>query len=224
MKNEKEEKVKKRKPHYFWHDLVWALAYLPGLLWFRPKNYYISDKAKRKIKGSALVVANHVGFYDPVYMMMSLNYRRQHFVATKELFSTKFKKFVFEKIFLCICVDRDSSAVSTLRAVMNELKNGEVVSMFPEGHINFEDKDSLAAFKSGVALMALKSGAPIVPMYIQKRKNIFKRQITVYGEPVTVSLAETDLPAMEYLKKVTEHLRNKEIELEEFYKGKTRKR
>lgn len=224
MKNETEKEKKKRKPCYFWHDLAWALAYLPGLLWFRPKNYYISDKAKQKIKGGALIVANHVGFYDPVYMMMSLNYRRQHFVATKELFSTGFKKFIFEKIFLCIRIDRESTGASTLKSVINVLKQGEVVSMFPEGHINFDNTDTMAAFKSGVVLMALKGGCPIVPMYIRKRKNIFRRQVTVYGEPVTVSLSETKLPVMEYINKVAADLREKEIELEEFYKNKTKKK
>ena len=72
----------------------------------------------------------------------------------------------------------------------------------------------MAAFKSGVVLMALKGGCPIVPMYIRKRKNIFRRQVTVYGEPVTVSLSETKLPVMEYINKVAADLREKEIELE----------
>ncbi len=220
----KEKKNAKHKARYFWHDLLWGLAYLPGWLWMRPKNYFVSEKAKQKIKGGALVVANHIGFYDPVYMMMSLYYRRQHFVATKELFSNKFKKFLFEKIFLCICVDRDSSGLSTVRSVINVLNEGEVVSLFPEGHINFENTEAPNAFKSGVVLMALKSGCPIVPMYIHKRKNIFKRQVTIYGEPITVSLAETTLPVMEYIDRVTKKLQEKEAELEEFYKKITQKR
>lgn len=220
----KEKKNAKLKVCYFWHDLLWGLAYLPGWLWLRPKNYFVSEKAKQKIKGGALVVANHIGFYDPVYMMMSLYYRRQHFVAAKELFSNRFKKFLFEKIFLCICVDRESSGLSMVRSVINVLNDGEVVSLFPEGHINVENVDAPNAFKSGVVLMALKSGCPIVPMYIQKRKNIFKRQVTIYGEPISVSLADTKLPVMEYIDQVTKNLHEKEVELEEFYKKVTQKR
>ena len=72
--------------------------------------------------------------------------------------------------------------------------------------------------------MALKGGCPIVPMYIQKRKNIFRRQVTVYGEPVTVSLSETKMPVMEYINKVAADIREKEIELEEFYKNKIKKK
>lgn len=203
---------------------MWALAYLPGLLWFRPKNCYINENAGKKIKGGALVIANHIGFFDPVYMMMSLYYRRQHFVATKELFSNPAKKFLFEKVFLCICVDRDSSGLSTVRAVVNALNEGEVVSMFPEGHINFENKNELNVFKSGAVLMALKSGCPIIPMYIQKRRNIFKRQVTVYGEPIKVSLSDTSMPAMAYIDSVTKTVHEKESELEEYYKRITEKR
>ena len=220
MKKQKREK----KYNYFWHDFVWVLAYLLGLLWFRPKNYYISEEAKQKINGGALVIANHVGFYDPVYMMMSLNYRRQHFVATKELFSNRLKKFLFEKIFLCISVDREGSGLSTVRSVINVLSEGEVVSLFPEGHINIENKNGINAFKSGVVLMALKSGCPIIPMYIQKRKNIFKRQVTIYGNPIKVDPSNTDMPIVDYINTVSTTIREKEIELEEYYKKITNKR
>lgn len=220
----KKEKNVKRKANYFWHDLAWALGYVPGLIWMRPKNYYVSEKAKQRIKGGALVVANHTGFFDPVYMMMSLYYRRQHFVATKEFFSNKFNKFLFEKIFLCICVDRESSALSTLRAVLSVLKEGEVVSIFPEGHISEQKDGTPDTFKSGVVLMALKSGCPIVPMYIQKRENIFKRQVAVYGEPIYVSLSDTQLPVVEYMAQVASQIRDKEVELEEMYKKITQKR
>ncbi len=220
----KKEKGKTKRKCYFWHDLIWVFAYLPGVLWLRPKNYYVNENAKQRIRGGALVVANHVGFYDPVYMMLSLNYRRQRFVAAKELFSNKFTKFLFEKLFLCICVDREGSGLSMVRSVINVLKDGEVVSIFPEGHINVQNDIASDTFKSGVVLMALKSGCPIVPMYIQKRKNIFKRQVTVYGEPIKVSLENTDLPAVEYIKQVTEDLQRKELELEDFYKKITQKR
>ena len=63
-----------------------------------------------------------------------------------------------------------------------------------------------------------------LPRYIQKRKNIFRRQVTVYGEPVTVSLSETKMPVMEYINKVAADIREKEIELEEFYKNKIKEK
>lgn len=202
------------------HDIVWALfAAPPGLLWFRPKTYYISQAAKKKIKGGALLISNHVGFYDPVYLMFAVRYRRHHFIATKELFSTRFKRFLFGKVFLCICLDRDSIGMSAVRAAVEELKQGRLVTMFPEGHINCGGTDEIKAFKAGAALMALKSGCPIVPVYIHRRKNIWHRQVTVIGEPISVSMQETEKPVLEYLDDVTRLLQEKEEELERKYQS-----
>lgn len=202
----------------FLHDLVWVFAAPPAYLWFRPKKYYISEAAKKKIKGGALLISNHVGFYDAMYLMFAIGYRRHHFITTKELFSTKFKRFLFGQVFLCICLDRDSMGMTAVRAAVDELKRGGLVTMFPEGHINFDGTD-VKAFKAGAALMALKSGRPIVPVYIHKRKSIWHRQITVVGEPISVSLQETEKPVMEYLDDVTRLLREKEAELESLYRS-----
>ncbi len=213
------DKKKKSKLRYLPRDIVWAIGYTLGWLVFRPKNYYISEEAKKKIKGGSLIISNHIGFVDPVYLMMAMGYRRQHFIATKEFFSNKFKKFVFEKIFLCICIDRDNVGTATIKTVVNELKDGERVTMFPEGHINFEGGgDEIAAFKSGAVLMALKGGCPIVPVYIHKRKSLWNRQVTIFGEPINVTLEGNTLPIMEYIDGKSQELYKKEVELELFYK------
>lgn len=205
---------------YFLHDLVWGIACIFGYLWFRPQRLYINNQAKKKIKGGAMLVSNHVGFYDPVYIMISLNYRRHHFLATKELFSTKFKKFLFEKIFLCVSIDREKADTVAIKKVVELLKDGEAVTMFPEGRINTTDKDKVEMFKSGAILMALKSGKPIIPIYIHKRKNIFKRLTIVVGEPLNISLENTHLSVMDYIKEMTKELYDKEVELENYYSKK----
>lgn len=217
MRHNQDKKKKGICP--FLHDFAWAIAAPLGYLWFRPKTYYISQTAKKKIKGGALLVSNHVGFYDPVYLMFAVGYRRHHFITTKELFSTKFKKFLFEKVFLCICLDREGMGMSAVRAAVEEMKRGGLVSMFPEGHINFDGTDEMKTFKAGAALMALKSGCPIVPVYIHKRKNVLHRQITVVGEPIFVSLRETEKPVLQYLDDITCLLREKETELKSRYQA-----
>lgn len=203
----------------FLHDIAWATAAPLGYLWFRPKMYYISDAAKKKIKGGAILVSNHVGFYDPVYLMFAVGYRRHHFITTKELFSTRTKRFFFGKVFLCLCLDRDTTGIGAIRAAVDELKRGSLVTMFPEGHINFDQTGEVNAFKAGAALMALKSGCPIVPVYIHKRKSVWHRQITVIGEPIYVSLREANKPVLEYLDDVTRLMHEKETELENMYRS-----
>lgn len=213
----KPEKKKERKERHFLYDVVWGIGYALGCIGFRQKVLYITPKAKEKIQGGALLVANHVSFFDPVYMLMTVPYRRQHFIATKEFFSTKFKKYLFEKVFLCISIDRSNVGTATFRTIVNELKKGEVVSMFPEGHINTKTDGSLDEFKSGVVLMALKSNCPIIPMYVHRRKSIFHRLITVVGEPYEVSMQKANGSVIEYMQDAAKEIREKEIELEQYY-------
>ncbi len=47
------------------------------------------------------------------------------------------------------------------RAAEEALARGELVALFPEGHIDYGKE--LLEFKQGVALLALKTGAPVVP-------------------------------------------------------------
>lgn len=213
MKNNK----KKYKESYFLRDVVWGFASIWGYVWFRPKRYYVSDKAKPRIKGGALLISNHVGFHDPVYIMMCLNYRRHHFIAAKEMFPKGFKKFLFERVFFCIGVDRENVSPSFMREVIGRLKDGQLVSMFPEGHIN-QQSEGVAEFKNGAVFMALKAGVPIVPVYIHKRKNIFERLKMVVGEPIELSLADSGMTSSEYLAAMSEELRQKELELAEYYR------
>lgn len=91
------DKKKKSKLRYLPRDIVWAIGYTLGWLVFRPKNYYISEEAKKKIKGGSLIISNHIGFVDPVYLMMAMGYRRQHFIATKEFFFQQIQKIRIRK-------------------------------------------------------------------------------------------------------------------------------
>lgn len=205
---------RKYKESYFLRDIVWGTASVGGYVWFRPKRCFISEKAKKRIKGGALLISNHVGFYDPVYIMMCLNYRRHHFIAAKEMFPSGFKKFLFERVFCCIGVDRENVSPSFMKEVIGRLKDGQLVSMFPEGHINRDE--GVAQFKNGAVFMALKAGVPIIPVYIQKRKNIFKRLKMLIGEPIELSVPE-GMSSSEYLNVASEQLRQKELELAEYY-------
>ena len=196
---------------YLLHDIVMLTGALPGLIWFRPRVLYESKKAKRKIKGGALLASNHAGVRDPVYLMFGVWYRRHRFVAMKELFEhSKFTEFLFRKVFLCISVDRENFSLASFKEIVGALKGGELVTIFPEGHVN---ESGFGEFKSGVALMAKKSGCPIIPIYTKRRKNVFKRLTFVIGEPIYVDELMERLNTKN-LDDVTAYVLEKEKELE----------
>lgn len=203
-------KAKLFSPRYLVYDFVKVTAALPGLVWLRPKWIYESEKAKRRIRGGALVVSNHYGFSDPVEVMFAIWYRRHHFICGKEFFETRARWWF--KSFLCIPIDRANVSFSSIRTITDELAAGSLVTIFPEGHISGESGD-MEAFKPGMVLMALKGGAPIVPVYVKPRKRFFERARLVIGEPVDLAEICGPRPTMAEIESVARLVREREEKL-----------
>ena len=205
-------KEKKKINNYFFYDFVKITAAIPGLLWFRPKKIYTSDKAKEKIRGGALLISNHSGDYDPIILMFGIWYRRHHFIATSELFDTKIKRFMFEH-FHCVEIDKENVSMKTFREIVDLLQKDKIVSMFPEGHVTRNEE--VQKFKSGVVLMALTAKKSIIPTYVKKRKNIWQRQRIIIGEPIDPMNIFGKMPSLADMEKIADILREKENELKQ---------
>ena len=195
--------------NYLVYDFVRATA-LPGLLWFRPRRLYADQEARKRIRGGAIVIANHMGHFDPVYLMMAIWYRRHHFVCTKEFFEGRFSSWLFSR-FHCIPIDRDNFSMESLRRITDELRAGRLVSLFPEGRITASS--DVAPFKSGMVLMAMKSETPIVPVYICPRKHWYSRLTVCIGRPLDVIAEMGGRPSLTKMNEVAALLEEKEREL-----------
>ena len=200
---------KSKRSNYLFYDFV-RLTALPSLLWLRPKRLYAGQEARRRIRGAAIVVSNHTGHLDPVYLMMGIWYRRHHFVCLKELFQGKFLGWLFTQ-FHCIPIDRQNFSMASLRQITDELSEGHLVSMYPEGKVNAATQ--ISPFKSGVALMAYRSGAPIIPVYIPPRKHWYSRLVVAIGPAMDVAQALGKQPSMANIDKVMADLEEAERKL-----------
>ncbi len=180
------------------HDFVW-LTGAPVVFWQRPKIIYTSEKAKEKIRGGALLIANHTGIYDPVYMMLGVPYRRQFFIISEEVMDKPVGALF--KACRCIRIDRNNPNLATFREIIARLKSGEVISMFPEGHISHDD--STSQFKSGMVLMAVRSGPT-------------ERLTIVLGERVSVTELYGEHPTFAQIDAATKLLYERETELSGF--------
>lgn len=205
-------KEKRKINNYLFYDFVKITAAIPGLLWFRTKKVYVSEKAKEKIKGGALLVSNHSGDIDPIILMFAIWYRRHHFIATTDLFNTKLKRFMFER-FHCIEIDKENVNMNSFREIVACMQKDKLVAIFPEGYLTRNEE--IQKFKSGAVLMAVTAKKPIVPVYIKKRKNFFQRQCVVIGEPINPIEMCNKMPSLADMEKITETLREKEKELKQ---------
>jgi 1-acyl-sn-glycerol-3-phosphate acyltransferase len=138
------------------------------------------------VKGPVIVVANHRRFFDPVFVSMAIP-RRLRWMAKKELFAFPFGRLFY---FLgTVPVDRQGGGRAALRTALNFLAEGRALGIFPEGTRRREGA-SLEA-KSGAALLASRSGAPVIPVLAGKIPGPAARlrgeKFHVYiGDPMTI--------------------------------------
>ena len=137
--------------------------------------FRIKVKGKNNLpdEGPVILMSNHISAYDPP-LLVAIFSRPVRFMAKKELFENPVMRFV---LFLADAfpVDRSKNDITAVKKALSVLKDQEVLGLFPEGTRRAEGK--LGNPKLGSVMLAIKSGAPIVPIGI---KNIKKEgRITI---------------------------------------------
>ena len=111
-------------------------------------------------EGAVIIASNHVSNWDPFLVAVSLN-RPVHFMAKAELFNNRILGTLLTNAYV-FPVRRGAADRKAIRHALDILKDGEVLGIFPEGtrHTSGED----GKVQAGVAMIALNSGAPVVPV------------------------------------------------------------
>lgn len=174
------------------YKFVYVIAYI--LLGF---FYPIRALGRSNVpKGAALFCANHTHWIDPFFMAFALTRKRQlHIMAKAELFKNRFLAYIFKRIGV-FSVNRGKSDIVAIKKALRYLNNDEKVGIFPEG-TRTKSENSVHA-KTGAIRLADKSGAPIVPVYIQRKKSVFKESLIVIGEPYYINPDKNKLAAEDY--------------------------
>ena len=137
-------------------------------------------------EGPLIVAANHRRYADPVFVSMAVP-RRLQWMGKKELFVFPFERFFF---FLGVFpVDRKKGGRAALRAALNLLTAGWALGIFPEG-TRREGYDPDHTPKGGVGMLAIRGGAPVLPVFVDRTPSLFERlqggKLHVYiGNPIT---------------------------------------
>ncbi|MBR7081178.1 MAG: 1-acyl-sn-glycerol-3-phosphate acyltransferase, partial [Oscillospiraceae bacterium] len=135
---------------------------------------------------AAICCANHSSAIDPIVVSFAFRAKRViHFIAKSELFKLPILGGILRAIGV-ISVDRKTADTGAVKASLKYLKSGECIGIFPEGTRSGEAGNSEA--RLGAVKLAAKTGAPIVPIYIPRKKSVFRRIRTVIGEPYFIDL------------------------------------
>ena len=160
-----------------------AKALVKGLL-FLFTNYQVRGKENIPREGAIIVVANHLNLADPPILALSLG-RKAVFMAKKELFRSKLSGY-FVRSFGAFPVHRGQLDRQAIRQAHQVLDKGLALVVFPEGKRSRNAK--LQPAFSGLALVALRNGAPIVPVGIAGTEKIKGVAWLVRRPKVTVNI------------------------------------
>ena len=134
-----------------------------------------------------IIVSNHISFYDSFLFRLVSSYSHLplRFMAVDAfqwpflifLGRIGFVKFVYS-LFGVFVVFPGKGIEVNLKKPKEIISSGGVVVIYPEGHIN--DSDVLADFKKGAAVLALETGARVLPVAFRLKPNtLWRRQVGV---------------------------------------------
>ncbi len=161
--------------HPAFYRVVQTLAGMVFPLFFKLR---IEGRENIPATGSVMLASNHVAWIDIPLLAQPLR-RFTHYMAKVELFQVPVVGYI---IGMCgnFPVRRGEGDRESLRIADRLLTSGEVVAIFPEGH---RTGGALIRGLPGVALIALRANAPVVPVGIINSNEVFKKGRIIFNRP-----------------------------------------
>ena len=182
-KPKKEQKKKKNGSRSY--RIIYSL--LSGIIGFL-FNIKVVNSENEPDDSGYIICANHVSATDPIALSYAFSKNQVYFMAKKELFKIPILSSVI-KFFGAFPVDRAGNDVGAIKKAISTVESGSCFGIFPQGHRYSEDPRTTKT-KNGMALVATKTGADIVPCYIYRKNNkfkLFRRTYVIIGEKIPFS-------------------------------------
>ena len=172
--------------------------------------------------GPVIIASNHLSFIDSIFMPLVVS-RKVTFLAKSEYFTSPgLKGFIKKLTFIAlgqVPIDRSGGKRSeaALLTGLRLLKENHCLGIYPEGTRSPDGR--LYKGRTGIARMAIESGAPVVPVAMYNTAEIqptgqivpkVRRVEMVFGEPMYFTGDSTDL---DVLREATNKLMEKIAEL-----------
>jgi 1-acyl-sn-glycerol-3-phosphate acyltransferase len=166
-------------------------------------------------QGAYLVIANHRTWADPIYLCCVLKHGQPHFMAKKELFRIPLLNLLIRALG-AYPVNRGGADVGAIKHTIEMLKAGVCVGMFPQGHRYNKVDPRKTPVKTGAAMIALKAGVPVLPVFIKVKNNkhfFLCRKEVIVGKPISIEEMNYDPEAPGEYQRVADYLFERVCEL-----------
>lgn len=150
-------------------------------LWLR---WEIFGRENIPVEGPVVIAANHLSLLDPPVLGAAAT-RPVHFMAKEELFYPAWFGAIIRRLGV-FPVKRGGADREAIKTGLAYLKNQEVLAVFPEG--TRSRTGDLGRAGGGAFMMAVKTGAAIIPAYIYgtdlQRHPGWPRVRIIFGKPM----------------------------------------
>ena len=166
-------------------------------------------------QGAYLVIANHRTWADPIYLACVLKHGQPHFMAKKELFKIPLLNLLIRALG-AYPVNRGGADVGAVKHTIEMLKAGVCVGMFPQGHRYNKVDPRKTPVKTGAAMIALKAGVPVLPVFIKVKNNkhfFLCRKEVIVGKPISIEEMNYNPEAPGEYQRVADYLFERVCEL-----------
>jgi len=178
------------KAEWFW--LVRWMFRLLCMLFFRMRTY---GRENIPSKGPFLLISNHQSYLDPVLCACPIK-RRVGFLARESLFTHWLFGGMIRSLGT-IPLKLGEADISAMRKVIDVLKEGRGVCLFPEGTRSIDGR--ITPFKPGFGLLCRRGKAAVVPVVIDgafeswpRHKKLFSPGsiVVCYGKAISAEQAK----------------------------------
>ncbi|MCA9063987.1 MAG: 1-acyl-sn-glycerol-3-phosphate acyltransferase [Planctomycetaceae bacterium] len=202
---------------------VWVCYRLSALLSIYPWRWRARNECSYPEEGPAIIVANHTSPADPVLLWVRHfeRFRKPRlrvigYMMAREYYVGRGPVGWVCRTMQSIPADRSGRDMGPVKDALRRLEAGHLLGLFPEGRLNTRSPDEcLLKGGTGVAWLAIKSGAPVIPVFIQNaprsrsmvRAFLMPTRVRVrYGQPLDLSKWDGHKPSRAVLTEMTDHI------------------
>lgn len=183
-------------------NVFWRVSRLFCFVWHRLE---VTGQQHVPHTGSVILASNHTAGLDPLVIQCRVT-RTIRWLMMKN-YQYKAVQPLWDAV-KPIAIGEDDSRLSQVRTLVRILKKDDIVGLFPEGSLQREVRE-LKEFESGITWIAKKSGAVIVPVWIEgtplKRHMLWhflcpSHTTVTFGKPMFIGKNDDENQALKELR------------------------
>ncbi len=150
---------------------------------------------------NCIIIGNHISGWDPIMVARYYGVSEVHFIAKESLFRNPVLRWLLTKLH-AFAVHRGETDMAAMRKAMQVVQDGHVLGIFPQGTRQAEG--AVKTIETGVAVIALKSDVPLIPVRVSGRYRPFGGLHLAVGPRIAVDdlrAGRADAQALEEVKR-----------------------